>query len=176
MKRRSFLAVGLMAPLLPACASTDPQASPIAADPEKAPGSNRDFSFTVATENPDQVWELWTTPATWGQWDRGLKSAEMDGPMALGSVGRIEPLSGPSSSFTVVAFDPKQAYAFETPLPGAALRVERSFNADRTAFTHRVRFTGLMAFFFASSFGPGFRRALPPTMRTLEALAAEQAP
>ena len=138
---------------------------------EIAPGTNRDFSYTVTTSNPDGVWDLWTQPVTWSKWDRGLKSATLDGAMALGSVGQIQPLSGPMSSFEVVEFTPKLSYAFETRLPGAVLRVERSFNADRTSFTHRVQFSGLSALVFARMFGPGFRQALPPTMQQLKTLS-----
>jgi hypothetical protein len=95
----------------------------------------------------------------------------MEGDMRLGSTGTITPLSGPQSAFEVVAFDPVQSYAFETRLPMASLRVERSFNAGRKEFTHRVTFKGPMAFAFARMFGPGFRKALPPTMDALNALA-----
>jgi hypothetical protein len=97
----------------------------------------------------------------------------MEGEMGLGSTGRIKPLSGPASSFEVVSFDPQDSYAFVTKLPMANLRVERSFNANRTAFTHRVTFSGPMAFAFARMFGSGFRQALPPTMRQLNTLAEE---
>lgn len=140
---------------------------------EIAPGTNRDFSFTAPTSNPDAVWDLWTQPATWSQWDRGLKSASLEGSIALGSVGQIVPLSGPSSSFEVVAFNPKQSYAFETRLPGSVLRVERFFNEGRTEFTHRIAFSGLLAGAFARIFGPGFRQALPPTMRQIKALSEQ---
>ena len=141
---------------------------------ELAPGTNRDFSFTVSTSRPDAVLQLWVTPSSWSQWDKGLRSASLEDLMSLGSVGQIIPLSGPSSRFEVVAFDPKQSYAFETRLPGSILRVERFFNAERTAFTHRVTFSGLSAGAFSRMFGPGFRAALPPTMRTLRALAEGQ--
>ncbi|MEM9344007.1 MAG: SRPBCC family protein [Pseudomonadota bacterium] len=138
---------------------------------EIAPGTNRAFSFTVPTTHPDNVWALWTTPDTWEQWDRGLKSAALDGPMSLGSVGRIVPHSGPTTTFKVVAYDLGQSYAFETRLPGAILRVERAFNAERTEFTHRVTFSGATSVLFAALFGPGFRKALPPTMQQLKAIA-----
>jgi hypothetical protein len=174
MQRRTFVVAGFLAPLLAACGASSPKTGEtMTNDPtqEIAPGTNRDFSFTVSTTAPDEVWRLWTTPSTWGAWDRGLKSAAMDGEMGLGSTGQIQPLSGPASSFEVVSFDPKNAYAFVTNLPMAKLKVERSFNADRTAFTHRVTFSGPMAFAFARMFGPGFRQALPPTMRQLNTLA-----
>jgi len=138
---------------------------------EIAPGRNRAFSFTLPTENPDEIWSLWTDPATWGSWDRGLKSARLEGEMRLGSKGEIEPLSGPVATFEVTEFQPNASYTFETKLPGAVLRVNRAFNADRTEFTHTVSFVGLSAFVFASMFGPEFRKALPPTMRELKALS-----
>ena len=141
---------------------------------DAASGTNRDFSFTVATANADGVWDLWTNPDTWGLWDRGLKSARMEGAMALGACGEIKPLAGPSARFEVVAFTPKRSYAFETRMPGAVLRVDRSFNDGRTAFTHRVTFSGLSAFACARLLGPGFRRALPPTMRALKALSEQR--
>lgn len=141
---------------------------------EIAQGSNRAFSFTVPTSNPDGIWALWTRPSTWAQWDRGLKTASMDGVMALGSVGQIVPRSGPRSTFEVVRFQPNRSYAFETRLPGATLRIDRFFNTNRTAFTHRVTFSGITAGGFALMLGPGFRSALPPTMRQLKALAERQ--
>ena len=172
MNRRHFVISSIAVALLPAC--TTSQESPMETQTtDIAPGTNRDFSFTVSTSNPNGVWDLWTTPSTWGQWDRGLKSASMDGEMVLGSVGQIIPLSGPSSSFEVVSFDPKRSYAFETRLPGAVLRVARSFNDDRTQFTHRVTFSGFAAGAFARMFGPQFRQALPPTMRQLKALSEQ---
>ncbi|WP_299786322.1 SRPBCC family protein [uncultured Marivita sp.] len=140
---------------------------------EIAAGTDRDFSFTVPTSMPDRIWYLWTTPSTWGRWDTGLRSVSMDGVMKLGSTGRIQPLTGPKTRFTVVLFHPDTSYAFETMLPLARLKVERFFNSDRTAFTHRVSFHGVAAVPFARLFGPAFRKALPPTMRNLNALAAE---
>lgn len=172
MNRPQFVTLSVAVPLLPAC--TTAQESPMENQTtEIAPGTNRSFSFTLSTSNPDGVWDPWTTPNTWEQWDRGLKSASMDGEMALGSVGQIIPLSGSSSSFEVVSFDPKQSYAFETRLPGAMLRVARSFNENRTEFTHRVTFSGIAAGAFARMFGPRFRQALPPTMRQLKALSEQ---
>jgi len=140
-----------------------------------AAGTNRDFSHTVATVDPEHVWLSWTTPESWSRWDKGLRSATMDGgAMRLGSKGLIEPLSGPRSSFAVVAFEPGRSYAFETRLPMAVLRVERAFNADRTAFTHRVTFRGPAGLVFAQVLGSDFRRALPPTMDALNRLARQE--
>lgn len=174
MLQQKSRVAGLTLPIMAACSASVPKTGETMSNDETietAPGTNRDFSFTVSTIAPDQIWRLWTSPATWGSWDQGLKSASMKGEMRLGSTGQIQPLSGPRSSFEVVAFDPHNAYAFVTRLPMARLRVERFFNEDRTTFTHRVSFSGPMAFAFARMFGSGFRRVLPPTMRQLNTLA-----
>ena len=174
MNKRDFVMGSVALCALASCDAVpadEGEASMTSETAEVAPGTNRDFSFTVSTSAPDEIWRLWTTPSIWGDWDRGLKSASMDGEMALESTGQIISLSGPASQFEVTEFDPKNSYAFVTQLPMAQLSVARSFNAARTAFTHRVSFSGPMAFAFARMFGPGFRKALPPTMRTLNALA-----
>lgn len=172
MNRRHFVSTSVSVLALTACASSQEDPVDIQST-EIAPGTNREFSFTVPTTNPDRVWELWTTPSTWQEWDKSLKSASIQGKMSLGSVGQIVPLSGPKSTFSVVSFEPKKSYAFETRLPGAVLRVERLFNVDRTEFTHRVSFSGLTAGAFARMFGPGFRAALPSTMRGLKSLSEQ---
>lgn len=141
-----------------------------------AEGTNRAFSHTVATQHPEAVWRLWTTPASWGQWDQGLTSASLDGEMRVGAVGEIIPRQGNASRFTVTAFEEGRSYTFETQLPLAILRVQRAFNGDRSAFTHTVTFEGAAAGPLAAMLGPGFRRALPPTMAALNRLAAEGEP
>ena len=136
-------------------------------------GTDRAFSYEVTTTaSPDRVWSLWTDVSTWKIWDKGLKDAELGEPMRRGSKGKIIPLSGPSASFTVTEFDPKISYAFVTDLPLAKLTVRRTIvGTSPTRFRHDVAFSGALAGTFAKRFGPGFRAALPPTMREIAALA-----
>lgn len=138
---------------------------------EAAPGANRDFSFTLSTKAPDEPWRLWATASTSEVCDKGRQAAPAAGEMGLGSTGRIQPLPGPATRFEFVSFDPQGAYALVMKLPMADVKVERSFNADQTTFTHRVTFSGPLAFAFAGMFGPGFRHAAPPALRQLNAVA-----
>jgi Polyketide cyclase / dehydrase and lipid transport len=136
-------------------------------------GTDRAFSYEVTTTaSPDRVWALWTDVSTWKTWDKGLKDAELGEPMRRGSKGKITPLSGPSASFTVTEFDPQTSYTFATNLPLAKLTVRRTIiGTSPTRFRHDVSFSGPMGGVFAKRFGPGFRKALPPTMREIAALA-----
>ena len=138
-----------------------------------AEGTNRAFSHTVTTKaSADAIWRLWTDVTTWKEWDRGLKDAQLTGPMELGATGRILPLSGPASTFEITEFVDGESYAFQTRMPLARLIVRRSLiSQDPVTFRHDVSFEGLGAGFWAGRFGPGFRAALPPTMKALSAYA-----
>jgi hypothetical protein len=141
-----------------------------------ANGTNRAFSHeTTTTAREAAIWSAWSDVANWGQWDGGLKSASLDGVFKLGATGKIVPLSGPPSQFTIVELVQNQSYAFETALPLANLKVKRQFlpsqQAGITRFEHQVSFSGVLGWFWAYQFGPGFRKELPPTMERLARLA-----
>lgn len=162
--------------------SLPPTASTFAKEPDPMPsaetsGTNRAFSYDVTTTaSPARVWALWTDVSTWKTWDRELKDAELAGPMRLGSSGTIISLSGSSAAFEVTEFDPGSSYTFVTNLPLAKLTIRRSIvGTAPTRFRHEVSFSGAAAAMFAMALGPGFRAALPPTMREIAALAEADA-
>ena len=166
---------GLVVAIVAAIAAGNPamaQATDVATRTETT-GTDRAFSYEMTTTaSPEQVWALWTDVSTWKSWDRGLKDAELSAPMRRGAKGRIFPLAGPPASFTVTRFDPKRSYTFVTDLPQAKLTVRRAITGTSpTRFRHDVSFSGSMAEMFAKQLGPGFRKALPPTMRIIAALA-----
>ena len=166
-----ILALGLSA-----CSSTNTTKG--SAMPQTlAAGTNGHFLHTVVTDaSKEEIWRLWTTPETWGKWDGGLKSARLDTTFEVGAKGKITDLDGRESTFTITEVDTLNSYTFKTNLPLARLTIKRFFhtaNDGRTAFTHEVRFSGLLGGIFARSFGPGFRAELPPTMERLAQLATE---
>jgi hypothetical protein len=52
-----------------------------------ASGNNRAFVHSLPTSAPDRIWQFWTTPDAWKDWDHGLKEARLEGPMTLGATG-----------------------------------------------------------------------------------------
>jgi len=140
-----------------------------------AAGSNRRFHHTeTTTATRPAIWARWSDPATWGDWDKGLKAAAIDGPFGVGASGWITPLKGPKAAFLIEEMDPEVSYTFATSMPGAKLRVRREFVATasgETVFRHIVWFDGAMAWLFSRLYGKQFRRALPPTMQALAVLA-----
>ena len=138
------LGAALTAAVLAAC-SGSPKALPPGT--VLAEGTNRAFSHEVTTTaSPEAIWALWTDASTWKDWDKGLKSAEHEGVMAVGSKGRIIPLDGPSAGFEVISLEPGESYTFRTGLPLASLTVERVITGTApTRFRHTVSFSGPLA-------------------------------
>lgn len=143
-------------------------------------GTSRAFGATVATNRPDIVWRLWTEPASWGDWDRGLTSASLSGPFAPGARGQLIDTGGRTSPFVVEDVDAGRRCRIRVRLPAAALVLERSLLAstDRaeTQVRHEVRFEGPLGPVFALLLGRRFRRLLPPTLDALVRLAEEPLP
>ncbi|MEM1057227.1 MAG: SRPBCC family protein [Bacteroidota bacterium] len=162
-----LLALSLL--LLVGCAARVPEADALV-----AVGTDRAFSHTlVTTASLEAIWRLWTDPATWPEWDTELDSAALDGPWREGARGRLQPLSGPSASFTVTAVGEHET-AFSTPLPLGSLRIVRRWapaDEGRIAITHEVSFGGFSGGLFASRLGPRYRAALPAVMARLDSLA-----
>jgi Polyketide cyclase / dehydrase and lipid transport len=140
-----------------------------------ATSRNSSFSHSIETTAPsNRVWKLWTDVSTWSKWDGGLKSALLDGPFAVGAVGKIVPLRGSIVPFTVTANTPNSSSTFVTKLPFAKLNIERSLVGlpnGGTRFTHTVTFTGPLREVWGFILGRGFRKELPLTMAKLAALA-----
>ena len=41
------------------------------------------------TASPERVWSLWSDPNNWSCWNSGIKAAQLDGPLANGTNGKM---------------------------------------------------------------------------------------
>lgn len=134
-------------------------------------GTMTAFGATTSTTRPDRVWQLWTEPASWGDWDRGLSSASLEGPFEPGARGRLHDTSGRASPFVVEEVDGGRRCRVRVRLPAASLVLERSllpsYAHSETLVRHDVRFAGPLGPVFAVLLGRRFRRLLPPTLDAL---------
>ena len=138
-------------------------------------GTTRRFSAQATTTRPDEVWRLWTTPDSWGHWDAGLASAELDGPFEVGASGVVTDLSGRRSDFVVTEVEAERLCAYEVRLPAATLRLVRTMEPGSPApVRHDVSFVGPAAVVWSWLLGRTFRRQIGPTVDALVA-AAERA-
>lgn len=136
-------------------------------------GSWRRFTARARCDRPDEVWHLWTTPSTWGEWDRGVRSAELTGPFATGATGTLTDLNGRRSRFTVDEVDAGRSTRWHVVLPGGRMELTRLL--DDGHVEHRVRFHGPLAPVSAATLGRRFKPLLGPTVDALLTTAARDA-
>ena len=139
------------------------------------------FEHTETTRaTPEQLWERYADPASWPAWDDGTESVSVEGPMAVGTRGRLKPKGGPTTTFEFTQVEPGRGFTDVTRLPLARLPLARLEFAHRidpdengTRFTHRVTITGPLSPLFARVVGRDVAAGLPGAMRALARLAEQ---
>lgn len=108
----------------------------------------REYSRVDAVD-PVVVWEHWTEPEHWPHDDPDIAAARINGPLAVGCLGWIRPVTGPRQTFKIVLVDVRgRRFQLRVRLPGARLRLERELTHGDNGLatvTHRVRLTGPLA-------------------------------
>jgi len=131
------------------------------------------------TATPDQLWLRYAQPATWPDWDREVAEVTTQGPVAVGTRGRLKPVRGPAVSFSFTEVTAGVSFTNVSRLPLARLALAHHIEATSAGsrFTHRITITGPLAPLFARVIGKATAATLPTTMRALARLAeADPAP
>ncbi|MET0305302.1 MAG: SRPBCC family protein [Solirubrobacterales bacterium] len=123
---------------------------------------------------PADVWSrAYADVATWPKWNAELKSAALDGPLALGAVARIVFRTGLRLRFRVVEYEEGRLFTDEARLPGARMAhrhlVEPAGDAAR--LTNTIYIEGRVAWLWRRILGPAAARALPDAQRAIVGLA-----
>jgi uncharacterized protein YndB with AHSA1/START domain len=136
-------------------------------------GTPAAFQMTVATTATKQgVYALWANPATWSSWDPQVAGATMNGPIRVGTRGKLRGTSGPDSNIEIIAMEPGVRFAYAASGPGLRMVFDRRFEAgDATRFTHSVTITGAASGFLAPRIGKRIQEGLPTAMQRLKAAA-----
>ncbi len=101
--------------------------------------------------------------------------AELSGPFAVGTKGKLIPDKGATANFVLTAVDPGRSYTFRTMLPLGSLYVKRVLSRQNglTSFTHEVWFTGLSKGIFGRVLGKRFRAILPEVLESIKTIAEQ---
>lgn len=77
----------------------------------------------LTTAAPAQrVWEIWSHPQTWADWNPDVVSATLDGPFAVGTTGTLVTKQA-RHKIEFSAIDPGRSFTLEAkPMPGLQLR------------------------------------------------------
>ncbi|HSS04279.1 MAG TPA: SRPBCC family protein [Solirubrobacterales bacterium] len=137
-------------------------------------------SALEASATPQAVWSTaYVDAAAWPRWNSEIKSATLDGPLALGAMARIIFRTGLRLRFRVVEYEEGRLFTDEARLPGARMGhrhlVEPSAGSG-SRLGNTIYIEGALAPIWRRVLGPAAARALPDAQRAAVDLAQAGAP
>lgn len=139
-------------------------------------------SYGVArstTAAPAAVWAVWADPNNWSTWNSGIRAAEVAGPIANGTKGKMTTERG--STHDVTFHDVVDGRGFCMSMVGPALttftfRCEITPAESGSTIAQSVAFSGPLGFLFAAMMGNEMSKHFVPVLddlaRTAEARSA----
>lgn len=134
-------------------------------------------STTTIAASAETIFALYADVAQWPTWDPDAKAASINGPFVSGATGTITPNGAPKSNITFSEVTRNRSFTADCKLPLCKMSFEHELKetADGTITTHRVIFTGLLAFFFGRVIGSGMKKSLPEALASLKKHAEQRA-
>jgi uncharacterized protein YndB with AHSA1/START domain len=93
---------------------------------------------------PKTLWRLLSDVEGWVDWNDGIESISLDGPLAVGTRFRMTPPGEPTLTSTIVELQPGWVLTDLTELDGIAVRVEHRLEPgpDTTTVTYCITVSG----------------------------------
>ncbi len=129
----------------------------------------------ATTASPEAVWKLLGDVESWGTWNAGIETIELDGPLAVGTSFRMKPPDEDVLTSTVVVLEPNRLFADETDMGDLVIRVVHLLQplADGgTTITYRVEVSGPAADAIGEEVGTAVSADFPDVLAALAEAAA----
>lgn len=131
-----------------------------------------------ADVEPTAVWSrAYADVAAWPQWNAEIKSATLDGPLALGAAARIVFRTGLRLRFRVVEYEEGRLFTDEARLPGARMahrHLVEPAGEGGSRLTNTIYIEGPVSWLWRRILGPAATRALPDAQRAVVELATNR--
>lgn len=123
--------------------------------------------------SPTVIDQIWSEVDRWHLWDPDTKQAKLHGPFAVGTNGRIVPSKGMGIPMVVTERSVGHSFTVEGYIPLFRIHFEHTVSAadGGSKVSHRVWFTGALAFLFEPGVAKQVRQGLPKTMLSLKTYA-----
>jgi hypothetical protein len=122
------------------------------------------------------VWErAYADAGAWPRWNAELKSAELDGPLALGARAKVVFGTGLRLRFEVVEFEDGRLFTDESRLPGARMghrHLVEPTGEGSCRLTNTIYIEGPLSGLWRRVMGPRAAKALPDGQRATAEIAA----
>lgn len=125
---------------------------------------------------PAVIDQIWSEVDRWHLWDPDTKQARLNGAFAVGTNGRIVPSKGMGIPMVVTERSVGRSFTVEGYIPLFRIHFEHTVAAAEGGSTvsHRVWFSGALAFLFGPGVAKQVRQGLPRTMLSLKAYAEKR--
>jgi hypothetical protein len=124
---------------------------------------------------PAPIWErAYADAGAWPRWNSELRSARLDGPLAIGAEARIIFRTGLRLRFRVVEFEDGRLFTDEAPLPGARMghrHLVEPAPGGGSRLTNTIYIEGPLAGLWRRVLGPRAGRSLPAAQAAAADLA-----
>ena len=122
---------------------------------------------------PETVFAIYEKVEQWPSWDPDTQAAILADGLSLGSKGLLTPTKGKAVPMEVTAVMPNRSFMVSSAIPLFKMTFEHELTptGKETTITHRVHFSGALAFLLGRVIGKQLNQGLPITLQRLKALA-----
>lgn len=122
---------------------------------------------------PERLFALYADVSNWHRWDPDTKAASINGPFQVGTTGSLTPTKGNTVRMLITSVVPNGSFTVEAKVPLFRMVFEHELVPAKgaTRVTHRVIFSGALAFLLGRIVAAQLNKGLPITLAKLKASA-----
>lgn len=126
---------------------------------------------------PEVLFRIYEDVPNWSRWGPDTRSSSLDGPLRVGSKGKLTPSKGNTVPMRVTEVTPNRSFTVESRIPLFHMAFEHLLNptAAGTDVIQRVTLSGPLLLLLGRPLGKQIDTGLPVTLRNLEQLAESRA-
>lgn len=128
---------------------------------------------TTVQATPNVIFCIYEDVENWHTWDPDTKRAYLDGPLQLGSTGKLIPTKGNTVPMKVTEVTRNRSFTVESRIPLFRMVFEHELNptTSETEVVHRVTLSGPLLLILGRMLSKQIDTGLPVTLRNLKQLA-----
>lgn len=128
---------------------------------------------TTILATPTVLFRIYEDVANWHTWDPDTKRAYLDGPLQLGSKGKLTPTKGNTVPMKVTEVTKDRSFTVESKIPLFRMVFEHELNStpSGTEVVHRVTLSGPLLLILGRMLAKQIDAGLPVTLHNLKQLA-----
>jgi hypothetical protein len=124
----------------------------------------------IARAAPEVIFRIYEDVAQWHTWDPDTRSAFLDGPLQIGSLGKLTPTKGNTVPMRVTEVTRDRSFTVESKIPLFRMVFDHELlpTTEGTEIVHRVTLSGPLVLLIGRMLAQRIDAGLPVTLRNLK--------